>query len=620
MQNFDLPIYQNPLNTRGDLRAAIEQICKPLEPFFSKGYTRLHIGNTSSGCPDPVAGMEGFSRLLWGIVPYIAGGKEYDGWEKILQGIKNGVDPTHEEYWGDIHDYDQRIVEMAVYGFALALIPEKIWEPLNEQEKKNLATWLNQINEHKSHDCNWLLFQVLVNIGLKKVGASYNQEVMEKHLNRIEDFYLSDGWYSDGVNTHCDYYTSFAIHYYCLFYAKLMEDDDPVRSHLYKKRASVFAQDFIYWFAKDGSALPYGRSLTYRFSQAAFWSAVVFAEVEPFPPGVIKGLLLNHVRWWFKQPIFNADGTLSIGYAYPNLIMAENYNAPGSPYWGLKTFLIVALKEEHPFWQAEEQPLPPLKEMSVQHAPHLVICRQEETGHILAFNSGHKGTNDHTHTSAKYEKFVYSNYFGFSVPRAEWGLGQGAFDSMLALSEGDNLYRVKRRVEEYSIEGNIIYTKWKPWNDVIIKTWLIVGAPWHVRVHHIKTKRSLNTADGGFALGKGKDNFVVEEMETIQNDGEVIAKNSLGESGIKSLYGNSTAQLIHPNANTNIMNSQTVIPTLQGKLKPGTHWLVSAVFGEPSSETSTNEWENAPRVEIINNELNVLTADRNKILFSNVMK
>lgn len=37
--------------------------------------------------------------------------------------------------------------------------------------------------------------------------------------------------------------------------------------------------------------------------------------------------------------------------------MAEGYNAPGSPYWGLKTFLLLAVAETHPFWRAEPEPI-----------------------------------------------------------------------------------------------------------------------------------------------------------------------------------------------------------------------------------------------------------------------
>ncbi|GJM77400.1 hypothetical protein HMSSN036_96160 [Paenibacillus macerans] len=45
--------------------------------------------------------MESFSRVLWGVVPHLAGGAEAaDFWEVCLKGIINGTTPTHQEYWG----------------------------------------------------------------------------------------------------------------------------------------------------------------------------------------------------------------------------------------------------------------------------------------------------------------------------------------------------------------------------------------------------------------------------------------------------------------------------------------------------------------------------------------
>lgn len=49
-------------------------------------------------------------------------------------------------------------------------------------------------------------------------------------------------------------------------------------------------------------------------------------------------MILRHLRWWQKQPIFDRDGILTLGFAYPNLAMCEDYNSPGSPYWALKVF------------------------------------------------------------------------------------------------------------------------------------------------------------------------------------------------------------------------------------------------------------------------------------------
>ncbi|MCL6601499.1 MAG: DUF2264 domain-containing protein [Paenibacillus sp.] len=576
-------IADNPLKTREDLLTALEQLTGPLRPLYSKGGARLEIGRSGASYPAATAEMEGFSRVLWGLVPLLIGGGDSEIWDTILDGIRHGTDPAHEEYWGDVRDYDQRLVEMAAFGFALAAIPEHIWSPLAPQEQDHLYNWLNQINSHPCYDCNWLFFNVLVNVGFRTIGRPYDAVQLENNLKRMDVFYLGEGWYSDGINGHSDYYGPFAIHYYALLYAKLMNKEDPERSRVFKERARLFAAEFLGWFAPDGSALPYGRSLSYRFAQSAFWSAFAYADVDGLPAGVVKGLVLRNLRWWFSQPIVDADGVLTIGYAYPNLVMAENYNAPGSPYWALKTFLPLALGAEHPFWREEELPLPEIPAIMVQKSAHLVLVREPASSHVAAFNSGHLYTNEHTHTSAKYEKFVYSTGFGFSVPRSEWGLSQGAFDSMLALSEGgDNLYRVRRRNLESVITDNVLHSVWKPWSDVEVRTWVIAGLPWHIRIHRIATGRALDAAEGGFSLGHET------ELAQQSDSSGTAASTAWGTSGIKGLMGYGRAELIMPNANTNLLRPRTVLPTLTVSLEPGIHWLASAVYGDPTDPSSAH--------------------------------
>lgn len=579
MEGILKSIKHNPLDSKQDLQDALRQLVRPLKPLYAAGGSRLPIKGSSAGYGEEIAGMEGFSRILWGIVPHLAGGGTDELWEDCLRGIISGTDPEHKDYWGDVGDYDQRLVEMAVLGMALSMIPERIWEPLEERQRRNLYNWLNTINSHPCHDCNWLFFHVMVNMGFYKTGQPYDKVQMEKNLQRIEQFYLGGGWYSDGEGGHSDYYVPFAIHYYGLVYSKLMEKEDPERCLRFKERAKQFAGDFIQWFSSDGAALAYGRSMTYRFAQSAFWSAFAYAEAwtGTFTPGVVKGLILRNLRWWFKQPIFDAGGVLTVGYAYPNLVMGENYNSPGSPYWALKTFLVLALEDSERFWSEPEQELPSLPALSVQREPHLVLCRQESTGHVTAFNAGHLSSNEHTHTSAKYEKFAYSSAFGFSVPRAEWGLGQAAMDSMLGLSERDNLYRVRRKNEETWIRGHVLYARWLPWSNVEVETWIVAGLPWHVRIHRITTGRSLDAAEGGFALG------LQEEQGVKVNGQDVGAVNTTGHSGIHGLLGYDEGLMVYPNANTNLLHPRTVLPTLVAALEPGTHLLAAAVYGQPGN-------------------------------------
>ncbi len=71
-----------------------------------------------------------------------------------------------------------------------------------------------------------------------------------------------------------------------------------------------------------------------------------------------KGIIVRHFEEWFSHPITDNGGVLTIGYRYTNLHMSESYNSPGSPYWSLKAFILLALPGNHPFWQAEPLPFP----------------------------------------------------------------------------------------------------------------------------------------------------------------------------------------------------------------------------------------------------------------------
>lgn len=593
---------ENPLKSRQDLQDLAENMISCAVNKLSPQKAWLNAGESAAKYPHKTAWIEGFLRPLFGLVPLSAGGYETGLWKDYLEGIKNGTDPASPEYWGDLDGKDQKIVEMTTLGLALAMVPQLVWEPLNSQEKKNLELWLLKINDAPLATNNWLFFHVIVNLGLKKAGASYSRDIMETALDEIEKSYLKDGWYSDGPTLQRDYYIAFAMHFYGLIYAKLMGEEDPVRAERYKKRAAEFAKDFIVWFSSEGDALPYGRSLTYRFAMAAFWSALAYAGVEVYSWGVVKGIILRNIRWWMKQPVFDQDGLLTIGYRYPNLKMAEFYNAPGSPAWAMKAFLILALPEDHPFWMSEEEELPVLEPVSVQKHPFMILMRGEGGSHIQALSSGQYARFEPSFMAAKYEKFAYSNVFGFSVPGAEYGLDQGAFDSMLALCEkDDNMYRARRSCEMVRVDESGIYSIWKPWEDVTIHTWLVPCGSWHVRVHRIESRRELTGGEGAYAVNSDfyEENDAVREAGMqMQADGHrAKAFFPWGCSGIVNLEGERDGLMVAAHPNTNIMYSRTVIPTLKGKIGVGETWLACAVLGTKSRDEGDVEWSRVPEYE-----------------------
>ncbi|MCE5342044.1 MAG: DUF2264 domain-containing protein, partial [Eubacteriales bacterium] len=330
------PVAHNPLRTRADVERAACELISPLLPLMSEGRARLHLGDTGAVYPEAIAQMEAFARPLWAIIPMLAGdcAAVQPLWDAWCVGIVNGVDPAHPEYWGEVADYDQRLVEMAVFGLGMCLTPERFFFSLPKDAQANLYRWLDQINRHTMPQNNWIFFRVLVNIGFRACSLPYPAQQLENDLALIETHYEGDGWYFD-YPTQRDYYTLWAFHYYGLVYSLAMKDADPARAETYRQRAVSIAPDFACWFDAGGSALPYGRSLTYRFAQSAFFSAAALAGAvsETVDYGVLKHLLLSNMRQWFQKPIFTRDGVLTIGYGYPDLLMAEGYNAPGSPYW-----------------------------------------------------------------------------------------------------------------------------------------------------------------------------------------------------------------------------------------------------------------------------------------------
>jgi len=620
MKCFQEKDQDNPLLDRKDLLLYTMNLIRPAVHALDQGNTRLHISNVSSGAPDSISDLEGFSRLLWGLGAI----KELDAndeiWMTIREGLIHGTNPEDPNYYGELEDYDQRLVETAAIAYCFVLRPEAIYEPLLPKQKENLIRWLSGINRKKAYNCNWKFFRVVVNIGLKCLKLPYDEKAMFEYLEDMESFYVGDGWYRDGEveSAHTDYYVPFAMHYYGLFYAEHMKDIDLKRAKIYQERARLFAESFMYWFDGEGPALPFGRSLTYRFAQVAFWSMVAVSGIETsLTLGQIKGIILRHFRWWAKRPIVDREGLLTLGYGYENQFMTEEYNAPGSTYWALKSMVILCLDESHSFWKVKEEPLPDMKKIMVQKIPRMAFARDENNKHLIAYNGGGFHTNGHMHVECKYEKFAYSTYFGFSVPRSHKELRFGAYDSMLALSEDGLYYRHKNKSEEIEMYDRYLQTVWTPFHDVKVKTTVVYGFPWHVRIHQIETGRSIFAADGGFAFGleqiagSAQDKKIIyrktEEKETrTYPKGMIYSEQDI--SGIEGVEGFDRCELITAAANTNLMNSRTVIPTLQAELKAGCHTLVSLVYGDVCPISNIEDWkkEELPIIEVNNKVIRIM--------------
>lgn len=327
--------------------------------------------------------------------------------------------------------------------------------------------------------------------------------------------------------------------------------------------------------------------------------------------------------------MFNVDGTLTIGFAYPQMYMGEDYNSAQSPYWAMKSFVAVGLGAANQFWSAEEKPLPVADpNLAVSIVPVMQIVCSSENHHFL-LSSGQFCPWPLKATEAKYGKFAYSSHFSFSVPTGTL-IQQIAPDSTLALSkdEGDT-WRVPWKVQDYRFEtawlrrGCQILEEiptlrniWKPWKDANIEVQTILIAPskrwpdWYLRVHRITNSGisdiTIQSVQGGFAIQGREDKLGGVLRSCKKNEGgadlltgkspafpecteegstSALICSNAGSSGIKSLISTNAqevkAEVLKPDANTNLIWQRTLIPTITStvRLSPDLSTdLVTAVF------------------------------------------
>lgn len=591
-------IKENTFETKEEVSRGFLDLLAPVLPFFQADNPgHLKLGSHGTVYTETKREAEAFLRPLWGLGPFLTT-QDHSILETYMHGIKAGTDPDNPAYWGQVTNFDQLIVEMASLSTFLLLNKEKTWDILTVDEQENLYQWLIQANEHTIPKNNWHFFRVLVNVAMKKCGKPYSQEMIDQDLAIIDSFYIGKGWYFDGVETQIDYYVSFAIHYYSLLYCRFMEEDDPKRVQKMKKRATLFAQTFKYWFDSTGEAIPFGRSLTYRFAQVSFFSALVFANVEALPWGEIKGLISRHMHRWMNHEIFTPEGLLSVGYHYQNLTFAEGYNAPGSPYWSFKTFILLAVPEDHPYWQAEPQPLQIEENPLSLPESRSFYQYNDDRRHLQIFPAG-QFLHFQNHAGAKYSKFVYSSHFGFSVPKSSYLYYEGAFDNCLAVAENDRHFRSKDQDITYEIGSDRIIHYWQPWSDVTIKSTIIPITNCHIRIHEIQTQRTIDVYEGGFSLP-------LNEAHAPLIDGQrAMYETTEGISSVEGIYGFDKADVVRTEPNTNLFYPVTMLPHIKGHLDKGNHVLISVISGRLSDETLEN-----PEISIERNKITITQAEK----------
>lgn len=529
--------------------------------------------------------LEGFTRSFIMAAPYLmhrpdgvfeCGGRRYDCAEFYRRGILSGTDPAHPEYWGDPVDFAQHLVECASLAWGLHQSRRLIWDSFSEPEKRRVAEYLYRCTQVKYHRNNWLLFNVVTNAALKRLGMPYTQSQIDENLGVCETMYLGSGWYRDGDVPRIDYYNAWAFHYYYLIWVILDGDSDPGRAALHRDRARAFAESFRYFFGADGAAPCFGRSEIYRFAYLAPLALGRFLGCLSLPDGELKTVTGLGVKYFLTKEILTDSGHLSLGYVKPCAEMLEHYSCGGSPYWASKAFNLLMLPPSDPFWSAAEEPLPVQTgsyAVAIREAG-LVVTGDRRSGHVQLVNQNAR--HDKPEYNDKYTKFAYSSLFPYEARAIH---GSFNCDTVLQFSDDGILFSQRWTMENLLTEPDCAVSRYPLYGadpEGSVTTVIFVKDDFYITFHEIRSRKELRLREGGYPLGFDSGAPVIERRADAE--GAFLDRKA---SVIRSLSGWNTAgtrPFGEDIAGSNVRYHRSVVPALAARKPSGDEPLYLAAF------------------------------------------
>ena len=315
---------------------------------------------------DEITHLEAVGRTLAGVAPWLAlpdddteeGKLRKQMREEVLKGLKNAVDPASPDML-NFTKQAQPIVDAAYLVHAFLRAPKALWEPLDKVTKKRYIESLKSLRDRTGAYNNWLLFTGLTEAFLMQQGEKADQFRLRVSKNKVQEWYVGDGWYSDGSKFSMDYYNSYVMH---PMMVAMLETLVPLRWASQKEyeqalrrmiRHAEYCERII---GPDGTYPAMGRSVTYR--SAAFQSLADAALREKLPdfikPAQVRcALTAVHRNMYEGNQNFDKDGWLVLGFNGHQPEVADGYTSTGSLYMATLSFLPLGLPADNPFWTDE---------------------------------------------------------------------------------------------------------------------------------------------------------------------------------------------------------------------------------------------------------------------------
>ncbi|MDV5168138.1 DUF2264 domain-containing protein [Photobacterium rosenbergii] len=345
----------------------VQYVAEAFEHYAVWDYTHAYYPGRPSQQSARTDAMEGCSRVLPTLAAWLSkqkgkselaglNGKPIDVGDILTKAFVAGTDPTHRGYWGNLHDYDQRICESADLALALWLSREWVWQKFSVVQQQQVITWFKQVNHCQTVDNNWHLFPLTVQLVVK---ALTGEDTVEQHrYARIKEFYVGDGWFRDGAKGNYDYYNAWGFFYALYWIEQIDPEFDP---HFIRQSLSEFIHSYRYFFTPQGLPL-FGRSACYRLAASVPQLAAVDLGIgvcEAYPSlltiGEAKHALQSSLRYFISQGALK-NGAPTQGVFAEDSRLIDNYSGPASSFWSLRALNIALFCGERiGLWEAECQ-------------------------------------------------------------------------------------------------------------------------------------------------------------------------------------------------------------------------------------------------------------------------
>ncbi|MDR3047170.1 MAG: DUF2264 domain-containing protein [Bacteroidales bacterium] len=349
LYNLSIPILKNM--SRGELKQKM----------------LVQVSTTWDNRNKEIAYFEAFGRLMSGLSPWLClqdcNSKEISLIDELkrwsMQCYLNAVDENNPDYL--LWDHTHSLVDAAYIVSSFIRAPEVLWQPLDNVTKQKYIHKLKKLREISPPYNNWLLFRAIIETFLLLIDEEYDGYVLTFTLQKMNEWYVGDGWYSDGPTFSMDYYNSFVIHPMLIEIIEVLVKKGmfpPSYFNTVLNRMNRYNELLERMVSPEATFPIMGRSIPYRMGvfHSLALSSWKYGLPQSLSYGQIRNMLTSVMKKMFSnEDNFDKDGFLQLGFMGYQPNIADHYTNTGSLYMTALTFLPLGLPVHHEFWLAQPE-------------------------------------------------------------------------------------------------------------------------------------------------------------------------------------------------------------------------------------------------------------------------